>query len=958
MRTFLLAFAFWAFPAALLAQFSTPALDATLSAGEYGVHSDGQNQQTSNGNVWYMTWDDTYLYVAVQGSWNPNVDAINLFLDVNPVVPVNGTNSTDGSLTGPGFDQVQAELPFRADYFLFIKSNYNEWRTSNGADGWSTGTAFSIAFSAGAGILECRIPWTTITGAGRPAAFNWTGYLSYDNGGNNGAFSPVPTGNPAVAGAGPLSSWIPYYYSITNTNDGTPTKSFLWTSLAYRQDNSAAGTGGFVLNPGTYWDLTVNDNSPDNTDNTSNSYIYNNGEYCNRVLLNSGIFSLYGDIYIGPGSALLPADNTSGNVTAIIQTYNEVNLTNYGRLDCVPELDVAGDEDNRRLTFTVIDTLTIMPSNGLPVGLYRFGDVNIAMSGVMQASSLANTNTPIEFELCTIDNNGKMDFVGPNGSTVDVYTRGFMPGQDNVVYLTSSSATGSFLFHKLLIGTDVGYLRPVATAAPLTINLMENLEIYSNLITRDGTGIINFAFIGDDVQYIRGSVGETSEPVVGIPNLPVEVVFQDLTIQNNNGLGNNNAGADILFESYNNAGYGNIDYLIEGTLTMLSGDIVTRDRTAPNGQYAVHNLTLMEGGAVDASGAVSDVGGNPSCFIDGPFRREVATAALSAEVFPIGKSANFFGVDVGDYRRMVLQVDQAAATSNVYVAEMFLGDRSGTYTWPNPTPELIVNISNIRYWNLISTDPAMTYDQLVVSLDYSDQEYDDAVPAAAGLRIVKDDGAGQWYNLQQLGPGGTATPSGSITSFDITGMPISLFGDMTLANIDGFFNPLQSSMINLEAALENGSARLNWETSFAPETDFDILRSRGDDFEVIGQVSNAAHSNASFVDADLLQGTVWYRIRTKNLLGQMVYSNIVELSIHSFGIKLIQADHHWTLIRTMEGADAELSLWDMAGKNLGKFAWDSDVQMMNISTENMAPGMYLIRVNDGKASKTIKAWVK
>ena len=40
------------------AQFATPVIDGTISSNEYGVHTDGQNQQsTGTGQNWYMTWD-------------------------------------------------------------------------------------------------------------------------------------------------------------------------------------------------------------------------------------------------------------------------------------------------------------------------------------------------------------------------------------------------------------------------------------------------------------------------------------------------------------------------------------------------------------------------------------------------------------------------------------------------------------------------------------------------------------------------------------------------------------------------------------------------------------------------------------------------------------------------------------------------------------------------------------
>jgi hypothetical protein len=48
------------------AQFATPTVNGVIGPGEYGVHTDGQNQQsTGTGQNWYMTWDENNLYVGI-----------------------------------------------------------------------------------------------------------------------------------------------------------------------------------------------------------------------------------------------------------------------------------------------------------------------------------------------------------------------------------------------------------------------------------------------------------------------------------------------------------------------------------------------------------------------------------------------------------------------------------------------------------------------------------------------------------------------------------------------------------------------------------------------------------------------------------------------------------------------------------------------------------------------------
>jgi hypothetical protein len=80
---------------ALAPLFSTPTIDGTIGAGEYGSHVDGQNQQTSGGSTAFVTWDATNLYVAYAGA-NVN-EGVVLYLDSNPVNPANGGTNANGS---------------------------------------------------------------------------------------------------------------------------------------------------------------------------------------------------------------------------------------------------------------------------------------------------------------------------------------------------------------------------------------------------------------------------------------------------------------------------------------------------------------------------------------------------------------------------------------------------------------------------------------------------------------------------------------------------------------------------------------------------------------------------------------------------------------------------------------------------------------------------------------------
>ncbi len=204
------------------AQFATPTVNGSIGPNEYGVHADGVNQQsTGTGQTWFMTWDDTNLYVAVT---NANLaESAVIYIDGNPVSPSNGGTNANGNLAGFNYDNTSfSAMPLRADFVAYFKDGYREYRTANGAGGWSSQTAFFGAYASGAGnVRELAIPWSAITGAGRPASFLFFSYLTSPGG---FVYGQLPQDN-AGAFIG-TSAVYNYYYNVVHTENGTSTKPF------------------------------------------------------------------------------------------------------------------------------------------------------------------------------------------------------------------------------------------------------------------------------------------------------------------------------------------------------------------------------------------------------------------------------------------------------------------------------------------------------------------------------------------------------------------------------------------------------------------------------------------------------------------------------------------------------------------------------------------------------------
>ncbi len=201
-----------------------PVLDGVVQPGEYGVHANGENQESvtlsdPTSTTWYMTWTDTHLYVAVTAA---NVtEGVVLFIDHAPLSPSNSGTSADGTIVNPVYDNTQAgTLPIRADFVAYVKAGYSEYRTSNGANGWSPQVAGALAVQTSGTTREIAIPWSLIRTGGRPGAFSWLGYATSSTG---FLYGEMPPGNPHGMAVSPTFGW---YFAVPDATPGSGSKPF------------------------------------------------------------------------------------------------------------------------------------------------------------------------------------------------------------------------------------------------------------------------------------------------------------------------------------------------------------------------------------------------------------------------------------------------------------------------------------------------------------------------------------------------------------------------------------------------------------------------------------------------------------------------------------------------------------------------------------------------------------
>lgn len=288
------------------AQFNTPSINGTIGAGEYGTHTSGQNQITSGPITWFLTWDDTHLFIAVTGH-DQFSNGMNLYIDTDPQVPVNAGTNANGSNVGPNFDGVIPNLPFRANFYAFLKFDFDTYRNSDGSGGWtgSINNTFTKNFNDPSDVAEVRIPWSVITGGSRPASFNFLGYMSF----SGGLFAPFPSANPSGTAPNKVR-----YFTVSTTADVSATKPFSRESYCH-VGGSATGFGSISV-----WDFTMNTASTSITRaagaggvwNIANDFVINNGTI--SFGSSSNIIDVNGDVILNPSGTLTLSSAVGGDL--------------------------------------------------------------------------------------------------------------------------------------------------------------------------------------------------------------------------------------------------------------------------------------------------------------------------------------------------------------------------------------------------------------------------------------------------------------------------------------------------------------------------------------------------------------------------------------------------------------------------------------------------------------------
>ncbi len=192
--------------------FVAPNCDGVIGAGEYGsIANEATN--TSTGQVWYMTWDATNLYVAIDQA-NVTEGSV-IYLALSP-----GDAGSAGLTSGYGYDGTDITgLPFSAALVVYGKSTYNEARVvTAGAWGAANTTAIKVCTGTSSATREEVIPWSLV--GGLPGSFGWLGYVAAAGHTQGFIYGQMPADDP---GGGPANAeTYTKYYAVPNATVLTP----------------------------------------------------------------------------------------------------------------------------------------------------------------------------------------------------------------------------------------------------------------------------------------------------------------------------------------------------------------------------------------------------------------------------------------------------------------------------------------------------------------------------------------------------------------------------------------------------------------------------------------------------------------------------------------------------------------------------------------------------------------
>jgi hypothetical protein len=897
---------------------ASPVVDGTVNTGEY-MQSYVNGSQTQ-----YMSWDDTYLYIAVNGSgWNNTTDAVTYYFDFTGNTPV---NQGSGTINDIAYDNVTPYfMPFAADACVYVKSGYAELKKGNT---WGTNSTSLITKATnGTTSIEFRIAWTDLNGS-KPTAFNHFGFISY-SGSGGGTFCNVPFYNAVND-----NQQVFYYCSVTNTANTGGTLPY--SQVSFCQHNEGSYDMNFAGNP-EFYDVTINAPalSGNNDRNFNGTLIADYSGGPNRVRVKQS-FKIKNQLYVGPSSALFNDDGVS-NTPTLTFSGNANKLIMAGRIDCNKDV-VDNATGALQMLKIVIEHRLEFKNPSAKTALCRLSDITVNADALL--TTMAGTNDKgIELQYGALTNNGAIDMYDNSTNYVNLNTRGTINADNAVRNTYVFAGTGTWELNRLLVGNQNSKLMPNSTQV-ITMHLKGNLEVYRHLQCENGAGQLNFIFDGaDGDQSIVADVNQTYDVGFGQP----AIWFKHLTI--------NKAVGDVLiahcgagcgyFGSFPSGAADKNGIYVSGALTLTKGRIITRT-TGTTGITSATSTTNRFHYFGLTNGATSS-GESDASYIDGPMIK----FGKDDYIFPVGKNNQIAKCGIAGL----------SSTTSHFTAEYF-NYGVGSVAIDPANASTLKQVGDNEFWGIERTGGS---DAVQVSLYWEPGKLT-PISKLNEVKLIHYDGT----NWDDQNPtilanvasnpylcGGATISAGCITSAAIQ----SSFSPFTFGGASPTTLPVK--LLDFSATRREKTAFLQWATATELNNNyFEIERSaNGSDFVQIAQIKGNGTTNVqqnySYTDTRPAVGTNYYRLRQIDFDGNMSYSPTVSITfdVPNGGIILSPNPAREQLVVTLDEnnrtGNTTVTLLNVMGQTVATATIGSETTQTIIPLAQLARGAYFVRVQSG-----------
>lgn len=167
-------------------------------------------------------------------------------------------------------------------------------------------------------------------------------------------------------------------------------------------------------------------------------------------------------------------------------------------------------------------------------------------------------------------------------------------------------------------------------------------------------------------------------------------------------------------------------------------------------------------------------------------------------------------------------------------------------------------------------------------------------------------------------------------------------------------------------ANEAGAVELSWETATELNNDYFEIEKSFDGLlfqslsRVKGMLQSSRTQSYAYLDNGYMREKMFYRIKQVDLNGAFSYSNVVEVNMSNilekhFQVSPVPFDDQLTVYARYDlPSDLSLSLFDVTGRLVSSHLWKAGQTEMQISTGQLKPGVYIMKIVDsfGKVENT------